>query len=476
MSKDTTITAVLRIASSNIIKLTSSILIAFLLPKLLGVEDFGYYKIFLLYATYMGIFHFGFADGIYLEYGGLNYSELDLNRFRIYTRFFIKIQTMLSLIGVTIVLLLVKNEYLILLIMLFIYIPIINLINYFQLISQAVSRFKEYSNRILLLSLLNIVIIAIMILMNISNYKVYILFLIIINFIILIGYFYTYRNIIVKPDHPILIKKREYFNLFKIGIPLLLANLTSTLVLTVDRQIVEIFFDLVDFSVYSFAYSMLAIITTLVSAVSIVIYPILKNVDKSNIQTTYSKLIQLIVIFVMFSLTAYFPLKWIIPKFLPEYSESLTIFMIALPGLMISSSITAIKHNFFKVLNKNNHYFYIAILSIIISIILNLIFYYVFLTKEAIAVSSVISLFVWYIITELYMIKFYKVKWKKNILLIIFSGGLFYGLSNLQNYIIFGFIYFTVVSLIIVFNYRSKIKRGYRSLLKKRNWCDKYEK
>lgn len=76
-SKNKVLNDILKVAASNIIVLFSGVLVGFLLPKIIGITDYGYYKTYTLYATYVGMFHFGISDGIYLKYGGKDYSQLD---------------------------------------------------------------------------------------------------------------------------------------------------------------------------------------------------------------------------------------------------------------------------------------------------------------------------------------------------------------------------------------------------------------
>jgi hypothetical protein len=45
-------------------------LLVFLIPRLVSVEDFGYWRLFPLYAGYVGFLHFGFADGALLCWAG----------------------------------------------------------------------------------------------------------------------------------------------------------------------------------------------------------------------------------------------------------------------------------------------------------------------------------------------------------------------------------------------------------------------
>ena len=61
------------VAISNIITLLAGVLVGFVIPKIMSVTDYGYYKIFTMYFAYTGLFHFGFCDGICLYFAGKKY-------------------------------------------------------------------------------------------------------------------------------------------------------------------------------------------------------------------------------------------------------------------------------------------------------------------------------------------------------------------------------------------------------------------
>mgnify|MGYP007087918717 FL=1 len=54
-----------------------SVLTSLLVPKVLGVEGFGYWQLFLFYSSYTGFFSLGIADGMYLVEGGKGRSQID---------------------------------------------------------------------------------------------------------------------------------------------------------------------------------------------------------------------------------------------------------------------------------------------------------------------------------------------------------------------------------------------------------------
>ncbi|WP_207208034.1 lipopolysaccharide biosynthesis protein [Xylanivirga thermophila] len=67
--------------SSNLISLLISTVVTLIVPKLIGVEEYGYWQLYLFYSSYLGFLHFGWIDGIYLRYGGAEYDKLDRKLF-----------------------------------------------------------------------------------------------------------------------------------------------------------------------------------------------------------------------------------------------------------------------------------------------------------------------------------------------------------------------------------------------------------
>ena len=52
-----------------------NVALVFVVPKLISVEDYGYWRMFGLYAGYVGFLHFGFADGALLRWAGRPMEE-----------------------------------------------------------------------------------------------------------------------------------------------------------------------------------------------------------------------------------------------------------------------------------------------------------------------------------------------------------------------------------------------------------------
>ena len=67
--------------SANLISLLISVFMVMFVPKLLSVNDYGLWQLFLFYFSYLGFLHFGWEDGIYLRYAGKSFKELNPHLF-----------------------------------------------------------------------------------------------------------------------------------------------------------------------------------------------------------------------------------------------------------------------------------------------------------------------------------------------------------------------------------------------------------
>jgi len=454
---------VLVVLFSNVVSVASGVLIGFIIPKILGVSEYGYYKTFTLYCSYIGVLHFGFLDGIYLKFAGQKYEEIDKEKFRTYTRFLFCLEGIVSLFFLLTSLLFLNTTYFLILVFVSLNIFALNITTYFEYISQITMKFKRMTVRNVIKCSLNIVsVVALFLLFRFNgaviHNSIYIVIVLFINYVMAFWYVLSYRDIVFGKGSGFRKEKSVIFGFFKIGIPLLLSNLVAQLVFVVDQQFVQITFDNDTYSIYAFAYNMISLITIATTAISIVLYPTLKTINEETIAKNYSKLNSYLLIFVAFCLISYYPLVLIVNHFLPNYTGSLNIFVIILPGVLISSSITVIKYNCYKTFNKIKIYFIKSMIVLTLAILADVLVYLMFKTVESISIVSIAVLFVWYILIESYFVKAFKVNWIKNLLYLVIVIGSFYGLTLIPNIYVSAISYFFVYAILTISFYFKEIK------------------
>lgn len=392
----------LSVLVSNITTVLSGILVGFVLPSILSVEDYGYYKTFTLYVTYLGLFSLGMIDGIVLKYGGLNYEQLKKEHFRAYFRWYLIIHIIVSVV-LSGLLPFLKHDYQInILIMLIINMFALNTIGYFRQISEITQRFREYSIIKVIQSLFTILSVVIIYIFakpfhTYVNYLGYMIIVVCGNICISLWYIILYKELVFGKSDSLTKTLPDVKLLMHNGIPLMLANLCSTLILTIDRQFVNILFDNRTYAIYAFAYNLLAMLTVATSAVSTVLYPSLKRTSRDKSTDVFPTLVSVSLTMLYTILVVFFPLTKIINAFLPNYVDSINIFRIIFPGLPVTSTITVIIHNYYKMRGESTDYFRKSILILAVSALANVIAFTIFRSTVSISVASVIVIQIWFL-------------------------------------------------------------------------------
>lgn len=465
MGNNKSIMNILRVMFSNITTIISGVAVGFLLPKVISLSDYGFFKTFTLYITYTGLFSLGIIDGIVLKYGSFDYSALDKSRFCSYFRWFSIILGAFSLIIISSALLFAKGDVLFVLLMVGLDMFVGNIINYFRYISQITQRFNEYSKRTVFQSIAKIVITLGIVVLYYSgidvNYRLYLALIVLLDFLLVLSYIHTYKDIVFGASSKLLDTFPDITKLIKLGFPLMVGNLTMLIIMALDRQFVSILFPTEDYAIYAFAYNMLSLITTAISAISMVLYPMLKRTDTQELKGRYGTFISIILMLVLGTLLAFFPLCYILKWFLPKYVPSIEIFRIIFPGLAISSAITIVMHNYYMVFDNAVVFFKKSIIILIISTLANFIAYYFFRSMAAISVASVISLLIMYLYVENYLVKLCGYKPGKNLIYLVLMITGFYVVTGIDQGMIGMTIYlviYVLMSLIFCKKMLSSIK------------------
>ena len=454
----------LLVVFSNVIVLLSSIITGFIIPKILGVTEYGFYKIFTLYLGYAPLLHLGFVDGILLQFAGKKFDELDKHCFRTYTKFFMTFQLLMSLFICLIAIIIAPISYRYIIILLALDVLMVNYTAYYQYISQSTMRFKELSIRKILLASFKLILVALLLFINryvdinVLTANIYISGLVLIDILLTFWYIRTYSDITIGPSTPLSQCRTDISSFFKNGIILTISFQASHIIFSLDRQFVSILFSTETYGVYSFAYNLISIVTTVVGAVSLVLFPRLKQLDTKSIINTFTTSMSSISIVSFSALVGYQPLCLLIKQFLPEYNHSLSYLIIIFPGLALSSCINVIMLTYYKALNAHVKYFKVCCFILFISFLLNYGAYKMFGTPESISIASILTLILWYLSCEYYFIKTYAIRWKKNFVYIVILMTVFYSLSLTESMLLSWLVYSSVFLVLTVLFYRNEVK------------------
>ena len=90
--------SIAKVFSANVLQLISSLVIGFIVPVILSIEGYANLKTYTLYVSYIGFFHLGFIDGLYIKYGGKKINEINIGVLKGEHNFLIILEFIVSLI------------------------------------------------------------------------------------------------------------------------------------------------------------------------------------------------------------------------------------------------------------------------------------------------------------------------------------------------------------------------------------------
>lgn len=366
------------------------ILNGFLLPKFLTLESYSLIKTFALYASYSGVFHIGFSDGLYIILGGKNINEIKQNKIKGYLIALMKILTITLGIMAIVSVLFVKDY----IFSLFIIYTIPFQITLFQsLILRATGQFDKYVKTRIIINVFNLIS-TLIIMATKSPYSYMIIQILgysIISIIFLVDIFKEKNK---KNEKNEKIKLKEIKYIINIGFIVMIANTITNLFFSLDRWFVKILFSSDKFAYYSFGVSMLNLFITLIGSISIVVYPYIAKLKNTGELFRVKKYI---IIVSSIATSVFFVLEFIVTNFIPNYINSLSILSILIICIPFISIINILYSNLYKVNNMGKKYLRTSLFMLIIAVGLNICLVSLFNNIESIAYASLISLLIWYI-------------------------------------------------------------------------------
>lgn len=389
------------VISSNLLTIVIALFTGFVIPKQLSVTDYAYYHVYMLYIAYAGFLHFGFVNGIYLKYGKYSEDELPLDRFRKFSKIMFGIQGIV--VAALAVLLLVSSSKMngnnvIAYAFIILNIPLINIKWFYSSINQFTKRFVIDSYVTYLQNILTLFMVLVIVVTHWYYFEILLVFTTMTNLICMLIVMYQNKKIVF--GKAVADVKDECIGLIKNGFFLMLSEFVGIIILGIDSIFVQNLFTIEEFAMYSFAVSIITVIYTLISTVSNLIYPYLVRVEENKYAEYYCLMSDVLSVISIFSLLAFYVAKFIIDVWLDKYTESIAITAILFGTVIFRSLIMLVCGNYFKVLQMIKEYTKNNIFAIVISFVLDLIAYLVFHDYYYIAIASLLSFIIWYVVTD----------------------------------------------------------------------------
>jgi O-antigen/teichoic acid export membrane protein len=402
--------------TGQIILLALGLVQAFIIPRYLSIESYGYWQMFLLYAGFTGILHLGFINGVHIKWAGKKIVDIkdEIKKAFVFL-IFEEINLVVPIMIASYFLLKPPLQQICLCVLA--YAITCNFVTFFIWTCYAIKKFLLLTIANIAQGILFFIFIIFLYLFNRFDYQ-YLMFVTIIQYLMTLSFFlflfhkYFHINIFTlnhgrktKLNRPDLKSKllstltygKENIN---VGMFVLLGNFVYVLLFSIDQLMVNSMLSLKQFAIYSFALAVIGIAYTIIIAISQVFFPYLAN-ETNELRNKAYKLggVAIILIWAV-SLCIFLPIITLVEHYLPAYDSSISAIKILVCTIGFGSLIQILHANYFKIYGMQRKYFLLGGLSLLVSIILNLVAIKVWGTLESVAIAVLFSFVIWYIINE----------------------------------------------------------------------------
>ena len=434
--------------SSNLLSLVISTLVVLIIPKLIGVEEYGYWQLYIFYTSYIGFLHFGWNDGIYLRYGGKEYDSLDKKMFfsQYYMLFIVQL-----LIGILIsiyALLFVQGENRVFIIqMTSIALVIVNSRYMLLFILQATNRIRIYAKITMLDRILYVALIILLLIFGIRNFKLMIIADLLGKGVSLLVAMYACKDIVFRHISQFTFTLKEAYLNLSVGIKLMLSNIAGKFIIGFVKLGIERSWDIETFGKVSLTLSISNLVMLFINAVGVIMYPILRRTNESKLPNIYMTMRDVLMIILLGVLIFYYPLKSILSSWLPEYAESLNYMAILFPIVIYEGKMSLLINTYLKTLRKEKTILFINVITVSMSAVFTIVTTVLLRNLDFAIISIVILLALRSVISEMILSKnlnitvlkdivfelgmtsiFIFTAWKLDSFITVLIYGLFYGI------------------------------------------------
>ncbi|MEQ9763810.1 oligosaccharide flippase family protein [Streptococcus sp. ZJ151] len=407
---------------SNISLMFLGIVMSFALPLFLSVENYGYWQIFLYYTSYLGMFLFGFNDGMNLRFAGIAIHKLDRKLFKSFFYFVVVFTIGLSaflfflLSNVN-----TNNNLFFIYFMLIINIVIFNINGFCIHINQMTKNFKIYSALNILERLLFVLFIPLLIWQSIDNFKILLLLNTFCRLVTMSINLYTIRQLVFCNHKNIKLfdssSKKEIIKNFVSGFPLTMGSIFSTFISTIPRFIVEKNFTVTTYGIFSFSYSTLNLVIQIISAMSTVFYPSIRLLDLNKQKKLFVNIKNIIILFSYLGLLSYFFVVFMIKYFYPNYIDSLKYLHFIFPLLIYQTFNSIVTSVYFKVLRKERLYLINNFIFLTANLMGGYLAFYLFKEIKSIVLTAIFINYIWCVVSDYVISKDLQIGIKSDLLI-----------------------------------------------------------
>lgn len=411
-----------------------SVVMITLVPKFVSLEDYGLWQLFLFYYSYLGFFHLGWLDGIYLRYAGVEFDQLDKKLFagQIYGILVLQLIFMIC-IGCWLIFYSDNGEYFVAGLCSLALLVFVHFNASVNFIMQITNRIKDYARIVLIERIIFLMFVCSAITFGFREYKYLYFSHVVAMLSVTIYSVYACRELLRFDFYSIKSIAREACVNLSVGIKLMLANIASMLLIGIVRYGISIGWDVATFGKVSLTLSISNFLLMFVSAISVAIFPVIKRLKQEQLAKWYLKIRNNMMVLMTGVLLSYYPIRLIVTWWLPKYADSLIYMAYLFPICLYETKMQLLVNTYFKSLRLEKTMLKVNVVSVFLSIFFTYVNVEVLHRLDLAVISITILYAVRCIISELVIEKVLGVKLGWDILVELLMIVVFVGSGILFN-------------------------------------------
>lgn len=279
------------VAASSVLSLAASSAVALVLPKVLGVEEYGYFQFFLFWTTFAGVLTFGVLDGLHLRYAGLEYARLEGELMASQLRLVAVTQMVLAgvlvavsatVVGSTDRAFVIGSAAVAALLLNVRGVPVVLL--------QATYRARAFSRLVVLERLTYLALLVAVLSLGSRDYRAMVACALIAFFLTMASGLWSIRDVALRRPVRWATAWREAAENAAAGLPLLISNVAALLVIGIMRLAIERHWGIAAFGGVSLLLSLAGLAVAVMNVVGLLIFPLFRRASAQELRESYATL------------------------------------------------------------------------------------------------------------------------------------------------------------------------------------------
>jgi O-antigen/teichoic acid export membrane protein len=386
------------------VSMVLSVIQTLLVPKLLGVEQYGYWQLYIFYVSYVGFFHLGLSSGVYLTTGGQTREQMNKSAIKSQMIFGAMYQTVMAVVIVVFsTFLQTGSERAFVIVMTAIYLVLQNLATFMMNELQCMNETKKSSYSTIIERLAFLVPLLVFLALRVDSFYPYV-FAYTASTIVQLAYCaWNLRDFASASWLGIRKAAQLGWSSIKIGFPMMLANIMSMLILGIGRAFIDAEWGIETFGKLSLALSLVSFFLAFVSQASMVLFPSLRQALGEEVRSFYIAARDAMGLLFPAVYAFYFPLAWLLSIWLPAYASTFVYLIFLLPICVFDSKFNITGVTYYNVLRKERVMLAVNAVAAGASLLLTLVAIYAVRSVFAVIATMTAVIAVRSVFSELYM-------------------------------------------------------------------------